>query len=171
MVFINKMKKIIIKTCSCFLEKAVWFVNSPKRYPYWIFLSAVKDVGKKIFVSDEWNAFKTVIIISCCLDCVRFEAVRNSKIMHCLDNVKCRFVAADQNAFGESYDDEFFVGNCHKWKNAESEEISFNKRPLQKSCFTSLKKLRYEHFCTTCKIIFEEYFVENLCVFSRVRDW
>ena len=61
------MKKIIIKTCSCFLEKAVWFVNSPKRYPYWIFLSAIKDVGKKIFLSDEWNAFKTVIIISCCL--------------------------------------------------------------------------------------------------------
>ena len=67
MVFINKMKKIIIKTCSCFLEKAVWFVNSPKRYPYWIFLSAIKDVGKKIFLSDEWNAFKTVIIMSCCL--------------------------------------------------------------------------------------------------------
>ena len=90
MVFINKMKKIIIKTCSCFLEKAVWFVNSPKRYPYWIFLSAVKDVGKKIFVSDEWNAFKTVIIISCCLDCVQFEAVQNSKIMQYLDNVQTK---------------------------------------------------------------------------------
>ena len=165
------MKKIIIKTCSCFLEKAVWFVNSPKRYPYWIFLSAVKDVGKKIFVSDEWNAYKTVIMISCCLDCVRFEAVQNSKILQCLDNVKRRFVVADQNAFAESYDDEIFVENCHKWKNAESEEISFNKRPLHKSCFTSLKKLRYEHFCTTCKIIFEEYFVENLYVFSRVRVW
>ena len=85
MVFINKMKKIIIKTCSCFLEKAVWFVNSPKRYPYWIFLSAVKDVGNKIFVSGEGNAFKTVIIISCCLDCVQFEAVKNSKIMQCLE--------------------------------------------------------------------------------------
>ena len=64
MVFITKMKKIIIKTSSCFLEKAVWFVNSPKRYQHWIFLSAVKDVGKNIFVSNEWNAFKTVIIIS-----------------------------------------------------------------------------------------------------------
>ena len=53
------MKKIIIKTCSCFLEKAVWFVNSPKRYPYWAFLCGVKDVGKKIFVSDIWNDFKT----------------------------------------------------------------------------------------------------------------
>ena len=171
MVFINKMKKIIIKTSSCFLEKAVWFVNSPKRYRYWVFLSAVKDVGKKTFVSNEWNASKTVIIISCCLDCVRFEAVQNSKIMQCLGNVKCRFVVADQNAFGESYDDEICVRNCHKWKTAESEEFSFNKRPLHKSCFTSLKKLRYEHFCITCKIIFEEYFVENLCVFSRVRDW
>ena len=50
MVFITKMKKIIIKTSSCFLEKAVWFVNSPKRYQHWVFLSAVKDVGKNIFV-------------------------------------------------------------------------------------------------------------------------
>ena len=124
-----------------------------------------------MLVSDEWNAFKIVIIISCCLDCVRFEAVQNSKIMQCLDNVKCRFVATDQNVFGEIYGDEIFVGNCHKWKNAESEEISFNKRPLHKSCFTSLKRLRYKGFCTTCKIIFEEYFVEDLYVFPRIRDW
>ena len=164
------MKKII-KTCTCFLEKAVSFVNSPMRYPYWIFLSAVKDVGQKIFVSDERSAFKTVIIILCCLDCVRFEAVQNSKIMQCRDNAKYRFVAADQNPFGESYDDEIFIGNRHKRKNAESEGISFNKRLLHKSCFTSLKKLRYEHFCTTCQKIFEEYFVENLYVFSRISDW
>ena len=104
-------------------------------------------------------------------DCVRFESVQNSKIMQCLDNVKCRFVATDQNVFGESYGDEIFVGNFHKWKNAESDEISFNKRPLHKSCFTSLKRLRYKGFCTTCKIIFEEYFVEDLYVFPRVRDW
>ena len=93
---------------------------------------------------------------------MQFEAVQNSKFMQCLDNVKCRFVAADQNAFGESYDDEIFVGNCHEWKNTESEEISFNKGPLHKSCFTSLKKLHYKHFCRTFEIIFEEYFVENL---------
>ena len=110
------MKKIIIKTCSCFLEKAVWFVNSPKHYPYWVFLCGV---GKKIFVSDEWNDFKTEknsfvfnkIMISCCLDCVKFETVQNSKIMQCLDNPKCRFVTMDSNAFGESYDDKMFVGN------------------------------------------------------------
>ena len=59
-----------------------------------------------------------------------------------------------------SYDDEIFVGNCHKWKSDESEEIRFNKRPPRKSCFTSLKKLRYEH--TTCKKVFEENFAENL---------
>ena len=136
---------------------------------------------KHCFKNDEYslceildaflNAFKTVIIISCYLDCVRFEAVHNSKIMQCLDSVKCRFVVADRNAFGESYDDEIFVGNHHKCKNAESEEISFNKRPLYKSCFTSLKKLRYEHFCTTCQKISEKYFVENLYVFSGVSDW
>ena len=34
-------------------------------------------------------------MILCCLDCVKFEAVQNSKIVQCLDNVKCRFVTAD----------------------------------------------------------------------------
>ena len=85
--------------------------------------------------------------------------------MQCLDNVKCRFVAADQNAFGESYNDKIFAGNRHKWKNAESEEISYNKRLLHKSCSTSLKKLCYEHSCMTCQKFFEEYFVENLYIF------
>ena len=130
-----------------------------------------------LIVSDEWNDFKTEknsfvfnkIMIPCCLDCVKLEAVQNSKVIQCLDNVKCRFVTTDSNAFVESYNDEIFVGN--RWKSSESEEISFNKGPLHKSCFTSLKKLRYEHFRTTCKIIFQEYFVENLYVFSRVRDW
>ena len=134
------MKKIIIKMCSCFLEKAFWFANFPKRYPYWFFLCGVKDVGQKIFVSDEWNGFRmeknsfvfNEIMIRC-LDCVKFEAVENSKIIQCLDNFKCRFVTRDQNAFGENYDDEIFVGNGHKWKNAESEEISFNKRLFHKS--------------------------------------
>ena len=79
-------------------------------------------------------------MIMCCLDCVKFEAVQNSKIKQCLDNAKCRFVMTDLNAFGESYDDEIFVGNRDKWKSAESEEISFNNRLLHKSCFTSLKK-------------------------------
>ena len=89
-------------------------------------------------------------------------------------NVKCRFVTAGLNVFGDRYDDEILVGkvgNCHEWKSTESEEISFDKRPLHKSCFTSLKKLRYKHFCTSCKNIFEEYFVENLYVFSRVSKW
>ena len=91
--------------------------------------------------------------------------------MQCLDNVKCRFVTTDTNAFGESYDDEIFVGNSFNWESNESEEISFNKRPLHKSCFTSLKRLRYRHLWTACKKVFEENFVENLYVFSRVMKW
>ena len=37
--------------------------------------------------------------------------------------------------------------------------------------FINRALLRYEHFCTSCKKIVEEYFVENLFVFSRVRNW
>ena len=28
-------------------------------------------------------------MISSCLDCVKFEAVQNPKVIQCLDNVKC----------------------------------------------------------------------------------
>ena len=128
---------------------------------------------RKFFVSHELKDLHvfTKIMISCCLDCVKFEAVQNSKIMQCLDNVKCRFVTTDANAFGESYDDKIFVGNSFNWESDESEEISFNKRPLHKSCFTSLKRLGYRHLSMTCKKAFEENFVENLYVFSRVRNW
>ena len=115
--------------------------------------------------------FFNKIMILCCLDCVRFEAVQNSEIAQCLHNVNCRFVAADQNVFGESYHDEIFAGNRHKWKSAESKEISFNKRPIHISCFTSLKKLHCKHLRTTCKKVFEKNFVENLYVFTRVRNW
>lgn len=48
----NKMKKTVIKTCSCFLEKAVWFINSPRLYPHWMF-DAGKYDGLDIFILEK----------------------------------------------------------------------------------------------------------------------
>lgn len=33
----KKMRKTVIKTCSCYLDKAFWFINTPKLKPYWFF--------------------------------------------------------------------------------------------------------------------------------------
>ena len=46
------MKKTVIKTCSCFLEKAVWFINSPILYPHWMF-DAGKYDGLDIFILEK----------------------------------------------------------------------------------------------------------------------
>ena len=88
-----------------------------------------------------------------------------------MDNVNSRFVTTDANAFGESNDDEIFVGNCHKWKRSEVKRLVLIRDHFINPALQVWKKLRYEHFCTSCKKIFEEHFVENLYVFSRVKNW
>ena len=50
----------------------------------------------------------------------------------------------------------------------EREKIVFLKRPLHKSCFTSLRKKRYKYFCTSCKKIYNNFFEKKLHVFSRI---
>ena len=40
----------------------------------------------------------------------------------------------------------------------EREKNVFLKRPLHKSCFTSLRKKCYKYFCTSCKIIYSGFF-------------
>ena len=37
------MRKTTIKVCFCFLDKAVWFINSSSLLPYWFLNSKVKN--------------------------------------------------------------------------------------------------------------------------------
>ena len=50
----------------------------------------------------------------------------------------------------------------------EREKIVFLKRPMYKSCFTSLRKKRYQYFCKSCKKIYNDFFEKKLHVFSRI---
>ena len=65
--------------------------------------------------------------------------------------------------FDNTFNDDIFVGN-HQFvvsryfqpreqlpAMTEREKIVFLKRPLHKSCFTSLRKKSYKYFCTNCK--------------------
>ena len=84
------MKKTVIKTCSCFLEKAVWFVYLPKLYPYWLYLSNSYDAkdSKDIFIMEHQTAIYSLndeivhhmTMISYCVNCMKFQAVQENSI-------------------------------------------------------------------------------------------
>ena len=38
----------------------------------------------------------------------------------------------------------------------------FKKQPERKSCFTSIQKYSYECFCSNCKRVFKNFFLEKL---------
>lgn len=82
--------------------------------------------------------------------------------------------------FGDTFNDDIFVGD-HQFvvlkyfqpreqllAMTEREKIVFLKRPMYKSCFTSLRKKRYKYFCTSCKKIYNNFFEKKLHVFSRI---
>ena len=64
--------------------------------------------------------------------------------------------------------ENYFLSREHRelFLNAGSNTDSFGRRPLHKSCFTSLQKNRYRFFCTTCKKVYNKFFESRLHVFS-----
>ena len=104
-------------------------------------------------------------------------------MMTIFDNINCRFVTCDTFTYGDSFDDDIFTGNSQfvveNWfLSREARELlflssgsntdNFIRRPLHKSCFTTLQKNRYRFFCTTCKKIYNEFFESDLHVFSSI---
>ena len=97
-----------------------------------------------------------------------------------LNDLKYRFVTTDMTTFSDDFDNNIFVENAqfvveNTFYSAEEkelflngEEIDFIKRPLHKSCFVSLKKKRYQFFCTTCKKAYNDFLEKELHVFSRI---
>ena len=183
----------IIKTCSCFIEKAVWFVNLPEKQGRRIQLfdhvreqTSLQDIIERKFIKQVRTKrvcpgiLQNTIIVSC-VDCFYFQllllSVNDRTIF---DTINCRFVTTSPTAFGDSFDDEIYVGNSqfvveNYFFNREVREmlfgtyveaVNFERRPLHKSCFTSLQKKRYRFFCTTCKKIYNEFFESRLHVFT-----
>ena len=93
--------------CFCFLDRAVWFINSSSLLPYWFFNSKVKNEDDtpdddEHFIlerrtSNENFIFKQSIVCSC-MDCLRFQvSISSDENFSCLSNVDCLFVKKDLN--------------------------------------------------------------------------
>ena len=190
------MKKTVIKTCSCFVDKAIWFVNlsqkrvvNPWRFDCVRSENRLVDIIENKFIKevrstknlvDEKICLKDTIVISC-VDCFEFQLFLLSSEENCmLDTLNCRFVTSDFCTYGDDYSDEIFIGNSqfvheNYFYSREQREFLFrnggvklSKQPLHKSCFISLQKKRYRFFCTTCKRAYNEFFESKLHVFSSV---
>ena len=190
------MKKTVIKTCSCFVDKAIWFVNlsqkrvvNPWRFDCVRSENRLLDIIENKFIKevrstknlvDEKICLKDTIVISC-VDCFEFQLFLLSSEENCmLDTLNCRFVTSDCCTYGDDYSDEIFIGNSqfvheNYFYSREQREFLFrnggvklSKQPLHKSCFISLQKKRYRFFCTTCKRAYNEFFESKLHVFSSV---
>ena len=156
------MRKTTTKVCFCFLDRAVWFINSSSLLPYWFLNSKVKNEDDTTNddehfilerrISNDNVIFKQTIVCSC-MDCFRFQvSISSDENFSYLSNVDCRFVKKDLNVFDDTFNDDIFVGDYQFVVQryfqpreqldamTEREKIVFLKRPLHKSCFTSLRK-------------------------------
>ena len=105
------MKKTIIKTCSCFLENAIWFVNSSKSFPNWVYkANCYKTLRKdKIFILNERSrifasdSIREIVhhtsLVSCCIGCMRFQVSYETSIWNRLNVVECDHVQQDSTTF------------------------------------------------------------------------
>ena len=189
------MIKSVIKTCCCFVDKAVWFVNQLQSVPLWHFdhvkrQSRIEDILKEKFIKeirtvrsyiDGKILVKNTIIVSC-VKCFEFQLLElSSRANSIFDAINCRFVTTDCFSYSDDFTNDIFTGNSqfvvenysllHEQRellflNAGSNTDNFIRRPLHKSCFTSLQKNRYRFFCTTCKKVYNEFFERRLHFFS-----
>ena len=192
------MIKNVIKTCCCFVDKAVWFVNQLQSVPLWHFdhvkrQSRIEDILEEKFIKeirtvrtyiDGKILVKNTIIVSC-VKCFEFQLLElPSRANSIFDAINCRFVTTDCFSYSDDFTNDIFTGNSqfvvenysllHEQRellflNAGSNTDNFIRRPLHKSCFTSLQKNRYRFFCTTCKKVYNEFFERRLHVFSFTR--
>ena len=156
--------------CSCFLDIDLLHIRHHKLLPVWQYLVNCYTVRKKkeIFILDERTAIQAVdrarklvyhsVIVSCCVDCAKFQIILNTCIWQSLDSVHCSNVVQDEFTFGHVYREEILIrefpneemNNMDNESESESEEtITFTEEPFKKSCFTD-SKLNYECFCRKC---------------------
>ena len=189
------MIKNVIKTCCCFVDKAVWFVNQIQSVPLWQFdhvkrQTRIEDILEDKFIKEIRTVrsyinsqilVKNTIIVSC-VKCFEFQLFQlSSQANSIFDTINCRFVTTDCFSYSDDFTNDIFTGNSQfvvenyflsreqrelLFLNAGSNADNFIRQPLHKSCFTSLQKNRYRFFCTPCKKVYNEFFESRLHVFS-----
>ena len=107
--------------CFCFLDRAVWFINSCSLLPYWFLNSKLKNEDDtpnddehfilERRISNDNSIFKQTIVCSC-MNCFRFQvSISSDENFSCLTDVNCRFVKKDLNVFDDTFNDDIFVGD------------------------------------------------------------
>ena len=165
--------KNVIKTCSCFIDRTVWFVNLSQKQvvnPWHFDLNRdigdifIKDIRQTKIILHEKFIHKNTIVISC-NDCFEFQLfIISLEENSMLDTLNCRFVTSDSFSYDESYSCDIFTGNSqfvvknyfYSQEQKElfftDEEIDLKRRPLHKSCFICLQKKRYQFFLYNLQI-------------------
>ena len=115
----------------------------------------------RIFASDSiCEIVHHTSLISCFIDCMRFQVSYETSIWNRLNVVECDHVQQDYTTYGDGYDNEVFIqdsqaideyyrkrfGGESESDESEEYEVTFPEKPFHKSCFTSSMKLRYKYF-------------------------
>ena len=121
------MIKNVIKTCSCFVDKAVWFVNlsqkrvvRPWRFDYVRRQTQIEDIIENKFIKeirttrttvDGKSVVKNTIVISC-VNCFEFQLFLLSfEEKSIFDTINCRFVFSDSFTYSDDFSSDIFTGN------------------------------------------------------------
>ena len=162
-------------------------MDSLELKPHWFFDSALGLSGnssdclileRRTLVQSVDGAivFKEMIVTSC-VNCWKFQVTLPVEpIISELNKLNCGFVSNDMNFFSDDFDSDFFVGNaqfvvgrCFLAEKCDG-KTEFRKRPLHKSCFTSLKKLRYKYLGKNCKKNYNKFIGKDLHILFRTHN-
>ena len=119
------MIKNVIKTCCCFVDKAVWFVNQVQSIPLWHFdhvkkQTRIEDILEDKFIKeirtvrtyiDGQILVKNTIIVSC-VKCFEFQLFElSSRANSIFVAINCRFVTTDYFSYSDDFTNDIFTGN------------------------------------------------------------
>ena len=167
------MKKVVL-SCSCFIDSAVWFVNSVfpmQKFDAFVYVNDMASAD--VFIYEKKSASGTSEITVCCLECFEFLLTCLSikeDFIDSLNKIDCLYVIEEPFC----YNSFIYIGN-YRFGNEEYESRStdeilekyFKKFPYEKSCFTSIGKYSYESFCFSCKEFFKRNFMQKLFLFEK----
>ena len=122
------MIKSVIKTCSCFVDKSIWFVNLSQKQACrpWLFDHVrsqtqlqdilenkfIKEVRTKRTFIDGKSVVHNTIVVSC-VECFNFQIFLLSfEEKTVFDMIDYRFVTKDLSSFDDYYSSDIFTGNA-----------------------------------------------------------
>ena len=172
-------------SCSCFIDQAIWFVNSG--YFAWQFDTFVYNNGAisdEIFIYDKKYSiinenfiyYKSRIIVSClnCIELLMHLSSNDSDFCSLMLEVNCDYVFDDWLSFDD--DEKIFYGNGNIIPSRKNDLPSADKMfmdfiekfPKKKCCFISLSEFYFKYFCSSCRELFIKKLLKYFYCFENV---